>query len=400
MTRAANDLAVLAAIAVLVIGLNLLFLSEAANLEEDELSGDRSSYSSRAYGTKAFFTLLNRSGVQAVRWEDPLTGVSGRRDLSALFSIEPLSEWSEQESAAVAEWVRQGGRLVLIGRPLRWPFPIDSIHLEAKPRRWSVPRILFPSRLTSGLRNVQLTKHAVALELEGGPAIAQIGDTGGVLLLDMRYGDGEIILLGEPYLVANNGISSADNLILARNLVSGLRPGLIAFDEYHHGYSSPGAGQAGSTQAILGLWRYVARTPARFVVVQVALITILGLYSASRRFGRTRPGKRTDRASSHEYISSFAQLLEGMRARSLALDHIYRGLLASARRTTGARGDVLLPENLELMSRRFGVPLDRLRTLFRDCEQALQDDRMTDAQLMYLVAEVRSVESAMGARPR
>jgi hypothetical protein len=56
----------------------------------------------------------------------------------------------------------------------------------------------------------------------------------GALLVDYAHGKGRIVLLSDPYLVANNGINRADNLQLAINVVMG-PGGLAAFDEFHQG---------------------------------------------------------------------------------------------------------------------------------------------------------------------
>src|SRR5438046_10718018 len=55
---------------------------------------------------------------------------------------------------------------------------------------------------------------------------------GGGLLVDYPDGKGRIVLLSDPFIVANNGISRADNLQLAINLITG-GGGLVAFDEFH-----------------------------------------------------------------------------------------------------------------------------------------------------------------------
>jgi hypothetical protein len=56
----------------------------------------------------------------------------------------------------------------------------------------------------------------------------------GALLVDYARGKGRIVLLSDPYLVANNGINRADNLQLAINVIMG-DGGLAAFDEFHQG---------------------------------------------------------------------------------------------------------------------------------------------------------------------
>lgn len=399
MSRPVKDLLILVTLAGVIVGLNFLFFAQRVDTEEDETNGDRSSYSSRAYGTKAFFTFLNRVGMAATRWEDSFKDLSRREEVAALLIIEPTVPMSGEESSALMNWVQQGGRLIMIGRKLRWPFAGDGIQLSPEARRWNVPRIFLPSPLTMGVRNVQLTKYAASLDLDGAPGVAHIGDTNGTLLLQVPYGGGQVVLLGEPFIVANNGIVSADNLLLARNLLSGLRPGVIAFDEWHHGHAVTESAAPGSTQAIVALWRYMGRTPARFIAIQLGLLIALAVFSMSRRFGRMRPTSPEARDRTYEHVTSLASLWEGMRARTLALENVYRAFKYTLAKTAGVHGDLSSAGNLEAVSRRSGLPADRLKQIVEGCEQALQKDRLTDHQLLHLVTQMRGVEKLVHRRP-
>ncbi len=55
------------------------------------------------------------------------------------------------------------------------------------------------------------------------------------ILVDAPFGSGRIVILSDPYVVSNGGISLVDNAQFAVNIVSN-GTGIIAFDEYHHGY--------------------------------------------------------------------------------------------------------------------------------------------------------------------
>src|SRR5207237_1237210 len=63
------------------------------------------------------------------------------------------------------------------------------------------------------------------------PVVNFVQADGGGLLVDYPHGKGRIVLLSDPFIVANNGISRADNLQLAINLITG-GGGLVAFDEF------------------------------------------------------------------------------------------------------------------------------------------------------------------------
>ena len=57
------------------------------------------------------------------------------------------------------------------------------------------------------------------------------------ILVDVPFGEGTIVYLTDPYIVSNTGIGMVDNAQLAINLLTAAG-GLVAFDEYHHGYGA------------------------------------------------------------------------------------------------------------------------------------------------------------------
>jgi hypothetical protein len=75
--------------------------------------------------------------------------------------------------------------------------------------------------------------------------------------VDFSYGLGKITLLGDPYVVANNGIRLNDNLQLARNLVTNV-DGLIAFDEFHR------EGESSDELQVTSPARLFSPSPRRF----------------------------------------------------------------------------------------------------------------------------------------
>ena len=108
--------------------------------------------------------------------------------------------------------------------------------------------------------------------------VVHISDGEGAFLVDYAYGAGRITVLGDPYVVANNGISSHDNLQLAINLVSNT-DGLVAFDEYHQG--------KGITQNEFA--SYFAGTPVLPIAAQIILLILFVLWTRARRFARPLP---------------------------------------------------------------------------------------------------------------
>ena len=124
-------------------------------------------------------------------------------------------------------------------------------------------------------------------EGENSPApVVHVADDHGALLVDYSHGAGRIIILTDPYIVANGGIERRDNLRLATNALTS--SGLIAFDEYHQGRGI-------TRNAFVG---YFAGTPVLPIAAQIIVFVALVLWTRGRRFGRPLPLKQVDRRSS------------------------------------------------------------------------------------------------------
>src|SRR5262249_34581418 len=127
------------------------------------------------------------------------------------------------------------------------------------------------------------------------PAV-HIAQRRGAPLIDYPHGSGRIVVLSDPYIVANGGIQLADNLQLAVNTIAS-GSGLIAFDEYHQG--------RGISQNEFAA--YFAGTPVLAICGQLVLIVLAVVWTRSRRFARPLPLPQVDRRSSLEYVGSMAE---------------------------------------------------------------------------------------------
>ncbi len=142
--------------------------------------------------------------------------------------------------------------------------------------------------------------------------LVHFGTTEQNLLVEAPFSEGRVIILSDPYLVSNNGINLVDNAQLAIGLVTS-RAGLVAFDEYHHGYG------ANNNR----FFQYFEGTPVIAIFLQCGLVAILIFFSQSRRFARPIPEAEPSRLSKLEYVSAMAELQQRTRAYDLAIENIY-----------------------------------------------------------------------------
>jgi hypothetical protein len=232
---------------------------------------------------------------------------------------------------------------------------------------------------------------AQANPLLNSPApFVHLEDHRGALLVDYPHGAGRIIILSDPFIIANNGIRLADNLQLALNTVAGAN-GVIAFDEYHQGHAT--------TQN--QLVAYFAGTPILWMLAQGGLLVLAILWTSGRRFARPLPVARVDRRSSLEFVASMAELQQRARAYDLAIENIYTRLRRVLVRYAGLSHNSPRSEIAARVAARSGkLSATQLETLMRECEDTINGAPLDARKAIELVRQLRMVERTLGMRIR
>ncbi len=231
------------------------------------------------------------------------------------------------------------------------------------------------------------TNH-VLKTISAAPVINFATEHGG-LLVDYPHGQGRIVLLGDPFIVANNGISRADNLRLAINVVTG-SGGLVAFDEFHQG-------RAATHNALI---QYFEGTPILALCGQFALIGLAIVWSRGRRFARPLPLPHVDRRSSLEFVASMAELQQRARAHDLALENIYGRVRRVLVRHAGLSNSSPRAEIAARVAARSGLNRQELETLMRNCEDVINGAPTNAKESLRLAKRLREIESRLGLGAR
>lgn len=218
--------------------------------------------------------------------------------------------------------------------------------------------------------------------------LVHVAGSGRNLVAEAPFVNGRVIILADPYVTSNAGINLVDNARLGVNIVTS-REGLIAFDEYHHGYGS-------SNNRLI---EYFTGTPVIAIFLQVGLIIALVFFSQSRRFARPVLEKQQSRLSKLEYVSAMAELQQRTRAYDLALENIYTDF---RRRVCGLVGlDNTLAKTREIAARvseRTGQSHSEIIELFSECEDIIHGDSTDRKQTVGLVERIRNLEKALGLK--
>lgn len=436
----------------LLIALNAANYVQKAEPDESEMLPNRSSYNSGPTGTRALYDLLNEAGYRVMRWrESPQILLSQAKTKVATFVVvgRTILPVDEEEAKALLRWVEQGGRLVLIDRRpdskllpksgnwhtvmevLGYPTrEVDPSNAAEMTRGVASLHPLQPTLLTQNVEAVKPSRFASVIKLEyteaktivktighdsGSPEptsfdedepppprvkpgavseaapapVVHLGEPEGAILVDFPHGAGRIMVLSDPYIIANGGIALADNLQLALNTL-GVSHGLVAFDEFHQG--------RGATHNALAT--YFAGTPILAICGQLILVVLIILWTRGRRFGRPLPLPQVDRRSTLEFVASMAELQQRARALDLAIENIYSRTRRVLTRYAGVDYHSSRAEIAERVALRSSLNRQELEGLMRECEETINGVAINERRSIDLVRRLRETEGALGLRMR
>jgi hypothetical protein len=436
-------------IAVLVI-INTVTHVKQEKIGDSEFAANRSTYHSGPTGTRALHDFLSETGYKVMRWReapDKLLGESGKLVRTFVVIGRTQLPFNEEHYVAIRKWVTRGGRLVLIdrspdpellpryagwtitARELAFPdFDTDPADVRQMTDSVTALQPTQPTALTYNVQAVMPSRFASRLTITAEPVsdeepprrvialptespepegeepvtapppalvagsqapVVHVSDRDGALLVDYSYGRGKVIVLSDPYIVTNGGISLNDNLQLAINALGG-PDALIAFDEYHQG--------RGVTRNAFA--SYFAGTPVLAIAAQIVLLVLFILWTNGRRFGRPLPLPRVDRRSSLEFVASMAELQERSRAFDLAIENIYSRTRRVLARHAGVDYNTSRSEIAARIASRSTIDRDQLETLMRQCEEAINGQPISWRQSIDLVRRLRELERKLGLRMR
>lgn len=371
-----------------VVALNFVFFVDSRATDEDELNGDRSSYRSTPFGTRAFFTLLEESGYKVARFEKPFTELKDHEPGTLIVIAPPDTHNPDaEEFSDLNKWVEAGGLLIIVDREIKVDVGDAAVRTE-RADGVSAVHPLQPTHFTRNVERVELSEYATRVRVDSRAATYHIGDDQAAVLADSQVGKGRVVLLTDPYVIANNGISKADNVIVALNLLAERPAGTIVFDEYHHGYGGSSTGG--------GLMSYFRGTPVPWMMAQAGLIVALIVYSYGRRFGRPVPLRSERRTTNLEFVSSMANITRLAQASDLAMQNIYSEFRKRLCRFSGVPASIENDKLAAVAARRTVLDERELSGLLERCEEISRGAQVTESELLKLVCRTREIESQLG----
>lgn len=436
----------LVALVVILVGLNALSYVQQEKLPDSEASPNRSSFNAGATGTRALHDLLVATGKKVVRWQEAIGPEFENFDANALDTLVIVGpvrrEISEDEYRHLLAWVSAGGQLVLVDREpppdlvttsAWWEIRVgeasngisateqDYLIVSVDPSnqgqmidKTEAVRPVQPSVFTAQVNGVQPSKFATSVKISRFPGEPEEDDDGSTtfdiedngdrpdlsnlapvvhlankdrnLLVDFPFGAGRIVLLTDPYVIANGGIELADNAQAALNVL-GTRPGPIAFDEFHQGFGADDN----------RLFAYFSGTPVPSILLQCFALAAILMVFRGKRFARPLPPENPDRLSKLEYVSAMAQLQGRTKAFDLAIENIYTDFRRRISRYFGVDNASASKETLaRLIAARIGVDRSEIVDLLQRCEDIMHGEMAKKGQVLKLARRIREIEDTLG----
>ena len=316
---------------VLVVGGAVMALLSTATLPTEQEGSPlevRSTFYNDAAGVKAAYLVLRKLGYQTQRLRRPITA-HRLASLDGLAVLEPMMmPLSDQEQSEMLDWVAAGHQLLIVPGMVgfddwmntNWVADGSMIILDenaaASGKRTATAgdELVDGHEATRGIQKLATRPRMrfdsdapLAGPLEDQTAHVFWSDQSGVVGLDVEFGRGRILMLGDAYPLSNIGLGQADNDLLLANLAAILTgregAGTIGFDEFHHGFVERDTSGMAIAKLIFSERR-------RWAAVQAIAVAVLALFALAVRFGRPRDIVQRPRRRDSEFIEAAARLLD------------------------------------------------------------------------------------------
>jgi len=289
--------------------------------------GFPSTYSAAWDGAKAAFLLLQDSGYKVERWENAPAEIPGDHANQVLIFAEPVMAPSEEDRAAIREFLQGGGRILATGSSAAKLLPDATSFAEGEEfedQRTFSPQM--PSPLAADAPEIRMTPPENWQPLASSQLVVY-GNKDTAAVISYQAGRGQVIWWGANTPLTNGGIRDASNLALFLNSVGPASGTRVLWDEYFHGAHG-------------SLWAYFGQTPVPWGVLQVGLVFLAIVATYSRRHGPIRMPAKLSRLSPLEFVETLGDLYATRHAGAAAVHISHHRLRFLLTRQLGLAPDV------------------------------------------------------------
>lgn len=347
---------------------------------EQEEAPPLSSFSSAPDGARALWLWLEALGYSVSNE----VGQTFRLPENAgmVLMLEPLAGITADEWETMDAWVESGGTLVLAGDRFQTTFAVSHYgcalaYLGTRVPTLTVQTPLLTSPPLTGTVSAQAQAYFATNRDD---VVTHLAVESRPVMLSFERGAGRVILSAAPFSFSNAGLKEEGNPQLVLNVITAAnQPGVIWFDEWHHGVRSMRA-------ELIGPGDWLRHTPAGRSLLYAATVIFLALVVRGRHFGRPVPlPKDVARRAPLEYITAIANLSRRAGHRLAVLHHYHHRL----KRNLGKRYRLnpTLPDG-DYVAQLAELNPDFDANALHSLLTRLRQDRVSESEMVQLATEV------------
>jgi len=349
-----------------------LLMGVFARNQSDDGNPLPSSYLTGRHGARAAFELLASSSYALQRWEEPLSDLAQRADAQTVVIVAEPFVNGDEESKAVAEILRKGGRVLATGLnggsllPNGAAEPSGQFHgsacaltaqgldaLAGSGQVWMVPAAGW--KLSSPRFRVQYN-------CAGEPAVVEYDE-----------GAGHVVWWASATPLENGSITRAQNMEFFLNALGPREGHQFYWDESLHG-------------EVHSQWFYARGTAMNLLICGFLGLGLLVVLSFSRRTGPVRDLPMPVRSAPVEFLEALGSLYGKAGASGVAVELVYGRFRREMGKLCGVSGMQLSAAELAAVLRqRFPQSSPDLEADLAACEEAVQNDTLRPKRGLALV---------------
>jgi Domain of unknown function (DUF4350) len=342
-------------------------------------------YATGSNGAKAIYLLLKESGYHVERWEEPPGDLKATQN-TTLILAEPKYIPTAEERRQFRSFIAGGARVIASGQFSGFLLPVSRGVPD--PLTPDLP-LTFKSRIPSAYSRVapEITMSPSATWDDRLSATPLYGNEKNTVVVEYKYGKGEVIWLASATPLTNAGIRESGNLPFILTAVGDKSNTRVLFDEYFHGHRR-------------SLVAAMAHTQVRWLVLQFALIALFSILAFSRRSGPIRALAPESRLSPLEFVDTLGGLYQNAHASMVAVDVYYQRFRYWLTRRAGIAANAGIPEMEQVVRDRWHFQDDDFAATLHACEEAKYNYQLAPKEALRLVQTLQRYAAIMKLFPR
>jgi hypothetical protein len=322
-----------------------------------------STYLSGRHGAKAAYQSLLRAGYSIERWERPLAELAGSATPGTVVIIAQPFTPEKDDFRAVQQIVSQGGRVLTTG--LWGGYLLPNAHVGT-PKNFTFAACQLDAQgfdALAGTGEVWMVPDSTWDA--GNPAQrAQYSCAGQPAVVEYDYAKGHVVWWASSTPLENASLARAADFDLLLNSIGPREGRHFYWDESLHG-------------EIRSTWSFVTGPTVPMLWTGMILVTILIVFSFSRRSGPLRELPPPARATPIEFLDALGSLYRSAGATSTAVSIAWERFRRGALRMCGLRQSRMGAQELSAAIRgRFPNVDPALEDDLRSCEDATNNEKI------------------------